>query len=156
MLAPSVLSLKSVKGCDSSPVSALPARPFVLNTLPTKSVDVIDDTLAPGDVLDGPGTDQWQTYTRAAKKGSALPSEFKPLVRVLKRRLAEGVAQVESSQLGQFLSQEVPRLGSVYERAGVARLKEYIALAVEQRVVIISREGTDGHYYVALHPAIWK
>lgn len=115
-------------------------------------MDATDDTLAAaaGDAWDGPG---WQTCSRAAKKRPALPSEFKPLVRVLKRQLAEGIAQVESSQLGQFLSQEVPRLGTIYERAGVARLKEYTALAAEQGIVVMSRESADGHNYVALHPA---
>ncbi len=82
-----------------------------------------------------------------------LATEFKPLVKVLKRQLAEGIVQVESSQLGQFLSQEVPRLASIYERAGVTRLKEYTAVAAEQGIVTLTREGVDGHNYVALHPA---
>ena len=111
------------------------------------------DALAARDDCDRPGADQRQTHTPAAKKRPALPSEFKPLVRVLKRQLAEGVAEVESSQLGQFLSEEVPRLGSIYERAGVGRLKEYTALAAEKRIVVMTREGAEGHNYVALHPA---
>ena len=122
-------------------------------SLSSNNVDVTDDALAASDAWDGPpGSEQWQTYTRAAKKRPALPSEFKPLVRVLKRQLAEGVAQVESSQLGQFLSQEVPRLSIIYERAGVTRLKEYTALAAEKGIVTMTREGADGHNYIALHP----
>ena len=96
----------------------------------------------------------WQTYTRAAKKTPPqVPSEFKPLVKVLKRQLAEGVVQLESSLLGQLLSQEVARLSLIYERAGVTRLKEYTTLAAERGIVTTTREGADGHNYIALHPA---
>ena len=96
----------------------------------------------------------WQTYSRAAKKPPPqVPSEFKPLVKVLKRQLAEGVVQLESSLLGQLLSQEVARLNLIYERAGVARLKEYTALAAERGIVTTTRESADGHNYIALHPA---
>ncbi|RDX48394.1 hypothetical protein OH76DRAFT_1404995 [Lentinus brumalis] len=120
------------------------AAPFVFKaTIPARSVETSKD---PNDL-------GWETYSRAAKKRPVqLPSEFKPLVKVLKRQLAEGVVQVESSQLGQFLSQEVPRLSVIYERAGVARLKEYTALAAEQGIVTMTREGADGHNYIALHP----
>ena len=127
--------------------------PFVLKTLPTKSVHVTDDALAARDDCDRPGADQRQTHTPAAKKRPALPSEFKPLVKVLKRQLAEGVVQLESSLLGQLLSQEVARLNLIYERAGVARLKEYTALAAERGIVTTTRESADGHNYIALHPA---
>nr|VWO98768.1 N/A [Ganoderma boninense] len=100
---------------------------------------------------DGAG---WQTYSRAVKKPPPqLPSEFKPLVKVLKRQLVEGVVQLESSLLGQLLSQEVTRLSLIYERAGVARLKEYTALAAERGIVTTTRESADGHNYIALHPA---
>ncbi|KAI0747887.1 NYN domain-containing protein [Daedaleopsis nitida] len=144
------------------------APPFVLNpALPAQPADgPLDDAAAQPHPVNananasdptGSGGEDWQTYTRAAKKrapGAApLPAEFRPLVRVLKRQLAEGVVHVESSQLGQFLSQEVPRLSAIYERAGVGRLKEYTALAAEQGVVTLSRDGADGHNYVTLHPA---
>ncbi|KAM5539109.1 hypothetical protein V8D89_007332 [Ganoderma adspersum] len=100
------------------------------------------------------GAGGWQTYSRAAKKPPLqVPSEFKPLVKVLKRQLAEGVVQLESSLLGQLLSQEVARLNLIYERAGVARLKEYTALAAERGIVTTTRESADGHNYIALHPA---
>ncbi|KAI0721529.1 NYN domain-containing protein [Cerioporus squamosus] len=120
------------------------AAPFVLNaTIPAKYTDAVND----------PNDSGWETYSRAAKKRPVqLPSEFKPLVKVLKRQLVEGVVQVESSQLGQFLSQEVPRLSIIYERAGVTRLKEYTALAAEQGIITMTREGADGHNYIALHP----
>ena len=119
-------------------------------TFGTKSADApipVDDPAEDG------GGAEWHTYSRVTVKKRPLPSEFKPLVKVLKRQLAEGIVRVESSQLGQFLSQEVARLALVYERAGVSRLKEYTALAAEQGIVTLSREGADGHNYVALHPA---
>ncbi|KAH9853992.1 NYN domain-containing protein [Lenzites betulinus] len=96
----------------------------------------------------------WQTSTRAAKKRvpAHVPAEFKPLVKVLKRQLAAGMARVESSQLGTLLSTEAAPLTAVYERAGVARLKEYTALAADLGIVTLSRESADGHNYIALHP----
>ncbi|RPD65887.1 hypothetical protein L227DRAFT_569828, partial [Lentinus tigrinus ALCF2SS1-6] len=122
------------------------AAPFVFNSgaaFPAKSTETFHDSNDSG----------WETYSRAAKKRPVqLPPEFKPLVKVLKRQLVEGVVQVESSQLGQFLSQEVPRLSIIYERAGVTRLKEYTALAAEQGIITMTREGADGHNYIALHP----
>ena len=141
MLSPNEAEVKSSPSepRDRARLLNASAAPFVFTaTLPAKPTD--DDA-------------GWDTYSRAAKKRPVqLPPEFKPLVKVLKRQLVEGVVQVESSQLGQFLSQEVPRLSIIYERAGVTRLKEYTALAAEKGIVTMTREGADGHNYIALHP----
>lgn len=96
----------------------------------------------------------WQTYSRAVKKPLRhVPDEFKPLVKVLKRKLAEGVVQLESSLLGKLLSKEGVALRLVYDRAGVERLKDYTKLAASRGVVTKTPEGADGHSYVALHSA---
>ncbi|TBU32227.1 hypothetical protein BD309DRAFT_945899 [Dichomitus squalens] len=60
---------------------------------------------------------------------------------------------LESSMLGSLLSQEVARLNTIYERAGVTKLKEYTALAAERGVVAKTNDSGDGHNYITLHPA---
>ncbi|KAH9901147.1 NYN domain-containing protein [Cubamyces lactineus] len=95
----------------------------------------------------------WQTFARVAKKRPAqIPAEFKPLVKVLKRQFYQGTTRVESSQLGTLLSEEKTPASTVYERAGVSRLKEYTALAAEMGIVTLSKESANGHNWVTLNP----
>ncbi|KAM5530482.1 hypothetical protein V8D89_015836 [Ganoderma adspersum] len=85
----------------------------------------------------------WQTYSPAVKKPLRhIPDEFKPLVKVLKRKLVEGVVQLESSLLGQLLSKE-----------GVPLRLDYTKLVASRGIVTKTSEGTDGHSYIALHSA---
>lgn len=136
--------------------TALSSGPPGLNANASAFEPVLNPTASFGAdcTNEGPGGDEWQTYSRVAKKPPPqVPSEFKPLVKVLKRQLAEGVVRLESSLLGQLLSQEVARLSIIYERAGVTRLKEYTTLAAKRGIVTTTREGADGHNYIVLHPA---
>ncbi|TFY68934.1 hypothetical protein EVJ58_g724 [Rhodofomes roseus] len=88
----------------------------------------------------------------------SVPPPLRPLVKVLKQRLKEGVPQVAYSELGTLLRQELP---TVYEQAGVSKLKEYSCLAEEAGVVIITENvygpgGVDGQRWVSLHPRLLK
>ncbi|KAI0933878.1 hypothetical protein AcV5_005902 [Taiwanofungus camphoratus] len=91
------------------------------------------------------------------REGS-VPPRFEPLVKVLRQQLLEGNIHVGFSQLGSLLLRESP---SVYERAGVTRLKEYAALAQEAGIVLHEEdeEGTidiEGNRWVKLHPRYHK
>lgn len=91
------------------------------------------------------------------REGS-VPPRFEPLVKVLRQQLLEGNIHVGFSQLGSLLLRESP---SVYERAGVTRLKEYAALAQEAGIVLHEKdeEGTidiEGNRWVKLHPRYHK
>ncbi|PIL23777.1 hypothetical protein GSI_13527 [Ganoderma sinense ZZ0214-1] len=143
------LETKTIRATLSSSPPRLNANASSFEPTPRSVASFGADESSGGDDSAG-----WQTYSRAAKKPPPqVPSEFKPLVKVLKRQLVEGVVQLESSLLGQLLSQEVTRLSLIYERAGVARLKDYTALAAERSIVTTTRESADGHNYIALHPA---
>lgn len=88
----------------------------------------------------------------------AVAAHFRPLVKVLRQRLREGVQQVAYSELGSLLRQECP---SVYEQAGVTKLKEYTCLAEEAQVVFLTENvygpgGVDGQRWVSLHPRLVK
>jgi hypothetical protein len=82
------------------------------------------------------------------------PQKFRLLVRVLERERLAGNTRVKFSQLGALLRQEST---TVYHRAGVAQLKEYVALAEQDGVVIVGRNADEaawdnGNKWVALHP----
>ncbi len=80
------------------------------------------------------------------------PSKFKLLVRVLERERLRGNTRVVFSQLGSMLRAEHP---SVYQRAGAAQLKDYIAMAEQDGVVIVGSSRCDwenGNKWTALHP----
>ncbi|KZT65465.1 DUF537-domain-containing protein [Daedalea quercina L-15889] len=88
----------------------------------------------------------------------AFVPHFRPLVKVLRQRLKEGVQQLAYSELGTLLRQECP---NVYEQAGVSKLKEYCNLAEEAQVVILTENaygpgGVDGQRWVSLHPRLVK
>ncbi|EPT05869.1 hypothetical protein FOMPIDRAFT_1021065 [Fomitopsis schrenkii] len=88
----------------------------------------------------------------------AVAAHFRPLVKVLRARLREGVQQVAYSELGTLLRQEC---ASVYEQAGVAKLKEYTGLAEDAHVVLLTENvygpgGVDGQRWVSLHPRLVK
>lgn len=79
-------------------------------------------------------------------------------MKVLRARLREGVQQVAYSELGTLLRQEC---ASVYEQAGVAKLKEYTGLAEDAHVVLLTENvygpgGVDGQRWVSLHPRLVK
>ncbi|KAI0670616.1 hypothetical protein C8Q78DRAFT_136212 [Trametes maxima] len=143
---------KGIPGFDNSSFYGLSASatPFIFAPSQPANPTTLPAHDSTGDDDDGT---TWQTFSRVAKKRPAqIPSEFKPLVKVLKRQLAEGTSRVESSQLGTLLSAEAAHLSTIYERAGVTRLKEYTALAAEMGIVTLSKERVDGHNYIALHP----
>lgn len=82
------------------------------------------------------------------------PIKFKLLVRVLERERLAGNTRVNFSQLGSLLRAEHP---AVYQRAGCAQLKDYVALAEEEAVVIVGKNfgehaWDNGNKWVALHP----
>ncbi|KIP06014.1 hypothetical protein PHLGIDRAFT_24802 [Phlebiopsis gigantea 11061_1 CR5-6] len=82
------------------------------------------------------------------------PQKFKLLVRVLERERLTGNTRVNFSQLGALLRQEHP---AVYQRAGCAQLKDYVALAEDEGVVIIGKHIGEPHWdngnkWAALHP----
>lgn len=82
------------------------------------------------------------------------PQKFKLLVRVLERERLQGNTRVNFSQLGALLRQEHP---AVYQRAGCAQLKDYVALAEEEGVVIVGKnfgeqQWDNGNKWAALHP----
>ena len=88
----------------------------------------------------------------------AVAAHFRPLVKVLRQRLREGVQQVPYSELGTLLRQEC---ASVYEQAGVTKLKEYANLAEEAQVALLTENvygpgGVDGQRWVSLHPRLVK
>jgi len=114
------------------------------------------DLLAPSagpSRTDSPG---WETVARQPK---AVPDEFKPLVKILKRQRVEGISNLVFSQVGALLSQEMPT-SSIYEKAGVTKLKEYIALAETEKIVRIKTWGGLGDINtdltVSLHPRLCK
>lgn len=81
-------------------------------------------------------------------------AKFKLLVRVLERERLAGNTRVNFSQLGSLLRQEHP---AVYQRAGCAQLKDYVALAEDEAVVLVGRNFGEnawdhGNKWVALHP----
>lgn len=77
------------------------------------------------------------------------PQKYKLLVRVLERERVQGNTRVVFSQLGSMLRQEHP---SIYQRAGVTQLKEYIAMAEQDAVVVVGSNWENGNRWVALHP----
>ena len=82
------------------------------------------------------------------------PQKFKLLVRVLERERLTGNTRVNFSQLGALLRQEHP---AVYQRAGCAQLKDYVALAEEESIVIVGKNFGEQHWdngnkWAALHP----
>lgn len=82
------------------------------------------------------------------------PQKFKLLVRVLERERLTGNTRVNFSQLGALLRQEHP---AVYQRAGCAQLKDYVALAEDEGVVIVGKnfgeqQWDNGNKWAALHP----
>lgn len=92
-----------------------------------------------------------QKYPRAGKN---VPTEFMPLVKVLEQKLAKGVLEVESSSLGQLLSQEATQLSHIYHSAGVTQLKDYVAVATRHGIITARPKDGDGHSYVALSTAL--
>jgi len=87
-----------------------------------------------------------------------VPPEFRPLIKVLKRELKQGNRKIAFSDLGTLLRQESP---AVYERAGVAKLKDYTNLAEDAGIVVIKDNiygpgGVDGQRWVSLHPRLLK
>lgn len=91
-------------------------------------------------------------------KSTSVPAHFRPLVKVLKRQLKDGVKKVDYSMLGSLLRQESP---TVYEQAGVTKLREYACLAEEAGVVVIKENkngpgGVDGQRWVSLHYRLAK
>lgn len=82
------------------------------------------------------------------------PPKFKLLVRVLERERLAGNTRVNFSQLGSLLRQEHP---AVYQRAGCTQLKDYVALAEGECVVIVGKNfgehaWDNGNKWAALHP----
>ena len=78
------------------------------------------------------------------------PQKYKLLVRVLERERLQGNTRVVFSQLGSMLRAEHP---SVYQRAGAHQLKDYIAMADKDGIVIVGRnDWENGNRWVALHP----
>ncbi|OBZ75185.1 hypothetical protein A0H81_04566 [Grifola frondosa] len=98
--------------------------------------------------------DRRETVAARPSKPSTPPG-FHVLVKILRREYAAGIRYVPGSQLGSLLSQE-RSLSSIYERAGVTRLKEYTALAEKHKLVIVGKEDRNGQNWIALHPAYYK
>ena len=117
------------------------STPFCANRTPTKSLRPISP----------PPPSAYDAIHGYVVRGSDIPEEFRPLVRVLRERYAEGWTSVEASQLGSLLSQ-VARdgLSALYESAGVSRLREYTKRAEEEGIVRIAPVGVDGGHNVTL------
>lgn len=77
--------------------------------------------------------------------------EFKALVKVMEVQRLQGSTRVVSSVLGSALLKEDE---SVYRRAQVSKLKDYLLLAQKAGVVILGREDLkeNGNRWIALHP----
>jgi hypothetical protein len=75
----------------------------------------------------------------------SVPSHFEVLVRVLQEQRANGLSRPSRSSIAiELVKQDL----LVYMRAGVSRFKDYIALAVEARVVMIG--GVAGDAWISL------
>ncbi|KAH9946317.1 NYN domain-containing protein [Epithele typhae] len=79
-----------------------------------------------------------------------VPPEFQPLVDILRQQHDEGLTKVASSQLGSLLSKVVRDRTALFERAGAARLKDYIAQGKNKGIVNLYDDYEDGHFAVGL------
>lgn len=79
------------------------------------------------------------------------PREYKALVKVLEAQRLQGSTRVVSSVLGSGLLKEDE---NVYRRAGVSKLKDYLAQAQKAGVAILGKEDfrENGNRWIALHP----
>lgn len=74
------------------------------------------------------------------------PGCFQPLVGILMHLRQSGQEQLMRSQVGQMLGAEV------YRNAGVTSFKDYVARAVERRIVVCGGQG--GSAWIRLHPDV--
>ena len=91
--------------------------------------------------------DQWPPTVSTPSQSDtiALPPQFEILVQELRRQLASGVSRPSRSTVAIEIKKQDPL---VYERAGVTKFKEYSALAVQARVVVIG--GIAGDAWISL------
>lgn len=86
-----------------------------------------------------------ETISGGPLPSKSVPPEFIILVKELKEQQSSGIFRALRSTVAVNLMKQDP---SVYSRAGVAKFKEYVALAVGAKVVVIG--GADGNAWISL------
>ena len=92
--------------------------------------------------------DPWPFTISTSIDTVVIPPQFEILVQELRRQLASGVSRPSRSAVAIEIKKQDPL---VYERAGVTKFKEYSALAVQARVVVIG--GLAGDAWISLPSA---
>lgn len=78
---------------------------------------------------------------------TVIPPHFEILVQELRRQLANGISRPSRSEVAIEIKKQDPH---VYERAGVTKFKEFSALAVEAKAIVLG--GLAGDAWISLPP----